>query len=111
MHQHTPRSSLLVLVVAATLLAGCSGQAGRSTISVSLVERYSPEAIENEFHRLASRQERTEWRFDGPAPTPPVEEHPATWGWEAGHGVTGLAIRNGSLRGKTTADCSRRRCA
>ena len=62
-----------------------------------------------------SRSGRTEWRFDGPAPSlppppppgapaRPPAPFPATRGWEAGPGVSGLAIRDGMLVGRSTTD-------
>lgn len=45
---------------------------------------------------------RTEWRFDGAPPSPAPAAFAATRGWEAGLGVTGLAISNGQLTGRTS---------
>jgi arylsulfatase A-like enzyme len=47
---------------------------------------------------------RTEWRFDGPAPSPATAARPQTRGWEALAGVAGLAIRDGRLAGRSTTD-------
>ena len=46
---------------------------------------------------------RTEWRFDGQAPTPAPATFAATRGWEGGPGITGLTITNGTLTGRMTS--------
>ena len=47
---------------------------------------------------------RQEWRFDGTPPASPAKTFAATWGWEGGTGISGLAVREGKLTGRTTSD-------
>ena len=53
---------------------------------------------------LPSPPPRTEWRFDGPAPSPAPAKHAATRGWAPFTGVSGLAIRDGRLVGTASDD-------
>src|SRR6185295_16057981 len=47
---------------------------------------------------------RSEWRFDGPTPSPPPARFAATRGFEAGPGVSGLEVKDGRLAGLSTSD-------
>ncbi|HJS60073.1 MAG TPA: sulfatase [Vicinamibacteria bacterium] len=46
---------------------------------------------------------RTEWRFDGPTPSPLDPALASTRGWRANADVQGLAVREGRLEGRTTS--------
>lgn len=92
---------LAVGAIAALCLAGCGGSEPPA-IAIHLVDHYSPEALQDEFIGRSPRRERTEWRFDGDAPGGVPEELAATRGWEAGHAVAGLAVRDGRLTGKSS---------
>ncbi len=110
-----------IAALACVLAAGCtrarpaSGPATTRLIDVFDAKRVSGGAVE----AAAAAVPRTEWRFDGPPPatTPPAAGAPpgagprpasvllgATRGWAAGPGVSGLAVRDGRLVGKTTSD-------
>src|SRR5262249_24793243 len=92
-------STLLALPVAACL----SGRAGPSPAVVKLVDLYKPEALHGGGGAAAKARKKTEWRFDGADPKPAPKEFAKTRGWEAGLGVSGFAIKDGQLTGKTTS--------
>ena len=70
-------------------------------ISLRLADRYRPEAVEARVIP-PSPPPRTEWRFDGAAPSPAPARNGSTRGWDVLHGVSGLAIREGRLVGRAT---------
>lgn len=89
-----------------TLLAAlflCHCDRPSPPVTVRLTDLYKPEVVENPTPPAAVPV-RLEWRFDGPPPSPAPDEHPATRGWEVLHGVSGLAIRQGRLAGRSTDD-------
>lgn len=45
-----------------------------------------------------------EWRFDGPPPSPAPGAAADVRGWEGLRGVSGLAVRQGRLVGRTQGD-------
>src|SRR5438128_417606 len=105
------------IAIAATLTSACSRSAAApdGPKSVRLVDAFDHKLVEGSPSTPATPAPRTEWRFDGapsrppaapsgagPAPSP--RPFAATRGWEAGPGVSGLAIRNGLLVGRTTND-------
>src|SRR5436309_2947007 len=80
-------------VGALALASACGRSASRSTPTVvRLVDVLKPESITG---AAATHRDipRTEWRFDAPGRDK----------WDAGPGVTGLAVRDGHLTGKTTS--------
>src|SRR3989442_1486797 len=86
--------------------AACTARPKSEPAAIRLTDLYRPESVAN---RVAPSPPppRTEWRFDGPAGAAvPGEKpsNPATLGWEAFNGVSGLAIRDGRLVGRTTDD-------
>jgi arylsulfatase A-like enzyme len=107
--------ALLVLGLLAATLSACSRPADDGAKSIRLVDVFDPKLVEGSAAKpAAAAGRRTEWRFDTPAPSPPPAPapparpspapFPATRGWEAGPGITGLAIRDGVLTGRTTSD-------
>jgi arylsulfatase A-like enzyme len=87
-------------------LAACAGGTKPEPLALRLTDLYKPELVSSRVAPSAP-QARTEWRFDGPAPAAEAGEKPkspATRGWEAFNGVTGLAIHDGRLVGRTTDD-------
>ena len=80
----------LVWPAIAIALGGCRAQPAPSVIR--LADIYRPEAIVGRVPEAPPRP-RTEWRFDTPTPA-----------WDAPTGVTGLAVREGHLTGRTTSD-------
>jgi arylsulfatase A-like enzyme len=95
-----------LVVILPLCLAACSERPKQGAVTLRLADLYKPELVSA---RVAASPPppRTEWRFDGPAPPAAPGEKPkspATRGWEAFNGVTGLAIRDGKLVGRTTDD-------
>jgi arylsulfatase A-like enzyme len=101
------------LLLLAAVLSAC-GRPAPGPTAIRLVDVFEAKLVEGSSAKAAVPLRRTEWRFDGPAPSPPPPPTPpakpspapfaATRGWEAGPGVTGLAIRDGALVGRTTSD-------
>lgn len=94
-------TALGLLVFCAVGLAGC-GSSEPASVAIRLVDLFEPDAVEGAATEVV-RPPRTEWRFDGSAQKP-EGKFVATYGWQAGRAVTGLAIRNGRLTGRSTAD-------
>jgi arylsulfatase A-like enzyme len=94
-------TALGLLVFCAVGLAGC-GSSEPASVAIRLVDLFEPDAVEGAATEVV-RPPRTEWRFDGSAEKP-EGKFAATYGWQAGRAVTGLAIRNGRLTGRSTAD-------
>ncbi|MGH9464429.1 MAG: hypothetical protein ACRD0X_02200, partial [Thermoanaerobaculia bacterium] len=99
-----PRSVLAYPPLALLALAfGCAREPAAGPIALRLVDAYQPESVEGRVAETAAPA-RTERRFDGEPPEGVAEKLAATWGWEAGPGVEGLAVREGRLVGRTTSD-------
>jgi len=111
-----PGRAAIASVLAAVLASACSRPATGPDVT-RLVDQFDTKLVEGSSDKGARPIPRTEWRFDGaapsprpaaapapgaPPPSPPA--FPATRGWEAGPGVGGLAIRDGRLVGHTTTD-------
>src|SRR5438093_216784 len=105
----------LAIAIAAAFSSACSrSSAGPDGAkAIRLVDGFDAKQVEGSAGKPASPPPRTEWRFDGAPPrpaSPPPGTRPSpppfaeTRGWEAGPGVSGLAIRNGLLVGRTTTD-------
>jgi arylsulfatase A-like enzyme len=71
-------------------------------LAIRLTDAFTDKSVVNPAPPVAVPA-RTEWRFDGPTPTSPAPTFAATQGWEAGPGITALAISNGTLTGRTTS--------
>jgi arylsulfatase A-like enzyme len=109
------RGAGLRLLLAVVAASACRGPASEPK-AIRLIDAFDTKLVEGSPGSAAAAGpvRRTEWRFDGPAPSPPPPPAPparpspapfaATRGWEAGPGVTGLAIRDGVLVGRTTSD-------
>ncbi len=106
------RPGLIALLLIAVGAAACNRYAGDPAKPIRLVDAFDVGRVEGSSAKAAAPVRRTEWRFDGPAPSapPPLAARssptpfPATRGWEPGPGVSGLAIRDGVLVGRTTTD-------
>jgi choline-sulfatase len=103
------------LALAAALAPACSRTAAApdGQKAIRLVDAFDAKLVEGSPGKPAAPPPRTEWRFDGAPPRPAAPPSgpaaspapfAATRGWEAGPGVSGLAIRNGALVGRTTTD-------
>lgn len=97
-----PRSSAVLsgALACALAVAACHGRPAAPVV-IRLADLYRPDVVQG---RVAARSQvaRTEWRFDGAAPR--LEKPSPTWGWTALSGISGLAVRNGRLVGRTTSD-------
>jgi arylsulfatase A-like enzyme len=106
---------LAALAALSALATGCARSPGSDARVVPLVDVFEARFVEGSAAGPAPSFPRTEWRFDGPppasSPAPPAGAPPrppasfaATRSWEAGTGISGLAIRDGRLVGRTTTD-------
>jgi arylsulfatase A-like enzyme len=105
---------LAIAVAAASSFACSRSSAGPDgPKAVRLVDGFDAKQVEGSPGQPPKAPPRTEWKFDGappPPPSPPPGAKPspapfaATRGWEAGPGVSGLAVRDGLLVGRTTTD-------
>lgn len=103
-----PRPRLLAraacLVLGAIATSTCRPAAVPSK-AIRLVDSFDAKLVEgSRGTSAAAAAQRTEWRFDGPAPGAAPAAFAATRGWEAGPGVSGLAVRDGRLTGRTTGE-------
>lgn len=98
------RNARISALVLAAALAGCSpsGPAGETATSLRIVDLFKPEMVTPQRPAADTKGVGTLWRFDGPLPAGGPQA--ATYGWEAGPGVEGLAVRGGRLVGRTTTD-------
>jgi arylsulfatase A-like enzyme len=94
-------SSPVVLALLLSTLTGCRSSSSPEPVAIRLVDVFDHKAIERPAS-TAVTPARTEWRFDGPAPTQPPKKFRETRGWEGGSDVAGLAIRDGLLVGRAT---------
>src|SRR5438552_18646466 len=110
----TPGSRTALLLIAA-IASACSRTAAApdGPKVIRLADAFDAKLVEGSTGTPAPPPPRTEWRFDGappraasppPGPAPSPAPFVATRGWEAGPGVSGLAVRNGLLVGRTTTD-------
>jgi arylsulfatase A-like enzyme len=109
-----PRATAAVLVSLLAIGSAACRKAAAAPGAIRLVAAFDAKAIEGSPAQANAPIRRTEWRFDGPAPSPPPPPAPpakpspapfaATRGWEAGPGISGLAIRDGMLAGRSTSD-------
>lgn len=92
-----------VILTLALAAAACGAAPAPPHTPIRLVDVFKPEMVQG---AGAARRTlpRIEWRFDGTAPATRPNEFTATRGWEAGRGVSGFAVRDGRLVGRTTSD-------
>ena len=88
----------LLVVTVLALTTGCG--AAPEPVATRLVDLFQPDAVSGGAEVTPSPP-RIEWRFDGS--TPDAEPFAETGGFEAGPGVTDLAIRDGRLVGRATS--------
>ncbi|MCH8121022.1 MAG: hypothetical protein IIC00_15015, partial [Planctomycetes bacterium] len=81
------------------------GSTTRGPVAIHLVNEFKPEFVEGTPQEAITMPPRTEWRFDGSAPSPSGETDSATLGWQAGPDVNDLQVRDGRLVGRSTSDC------
>jgi arylsulfatase A-like enzyme len=99
-----PRALAWTALVGALMLgSGCRG-AVPEPAAIRLVDAFDAKLVSGTPTPSGTLVRRTEWRFDGPAPSPAPAAFAATRGFEAGPGVSGLAVRDGHLAGRSTTD-------
>jgi len=84
------------------ICAACGGGGKETAVPIRLVDRYAPEALTGGGATRAERA-RVEWKFAAGAGPGEASSSP-TEGWQAGPGVSGLAVAAGLLTGRTTSD-------
>src|SRR5688572_19676134 len=89
MHRHH-----VAAVAACAIAVACSSgpRPAAAPAAIRLVDEFKPANISGGSSAPRREIPRTEWRFDQP-----IKDK-----WEAGAGVTGLAVRDGTLSGRTT---------
>ena len=88
----------------AAFAVSCAGRAAApGATAIRLVDLYKPEALHGSAPPAGNSAAKVQWRFDGAAPANPPKEFAATRGWEPGLGISGLAIRDGRLIGRSTS--------
>jgi arylsulfatase A-like enzyme len=101
----SPRAGFPAALLIIATGSGCSRPTDKPA-AIRLVDLFDAKRVEGSAAPAAASIPRAEWRFDGPPPSPAAGPRPApfaaTRGWEAGPGVTGLAVRDGLLVGRTT---------
>jgi arylsulfatase A-like enzyme len=97
--------ALRLALPALALVSGCSrgSEPAAAAKPVRLVDVFKPEMVQNAGPVATESAAIAEWRFAGPPPAPPPKEHAATRGWNSVD-VSGLAIRDNRLVGRTTTD-------
>ncbi len=96
--------AVAAVLLAAAIGASCSRRSGDAGAGpVRLVDLFKPEAVTGTPAAAKRELPKTEWRFDGSAPSAPAE-FPATRGFEASKSVQGFGIRDGHLVGRSTDD-------
>lgn len=92
---------VLFVLCAVAVWSGCSG-GGSDPVAIRLVDEFKLDMVEGRVEAGGRDLPRTEWKFDGSTPKP--EGNAATYGWQAGSGVSGFAVRAGNLAGRSTDD-------
>lgn len=99
-----PLVSRIALALAVGISCSCARSAPPAPATIRLVDAFDVKLVEGSPAKAAAAASRTEWRFEGAPPSPAPKAFAETHGWEAGPGVSGLAVREGRLIGRTTAD-------
>ena len=91
------------LVVVLLALAGHVDRrrAPTQVVAVRLVDVFKPEAVQAAVKVEPAGKPRALWRFGGDLPDVAEKLRP-TFGWQAGPGVAGLAVREERLVGRST---------
>jgi arylsulfatase A-like enzyme len=98
----TERSLQVTIAMGLVLITGCTRRAS-SPATQRLVDLYRPEQVHGSV-RQPPAPAAVEWRFDGPPASPTPDSRRDTRGWKVLHGVSGLAVRQGRLVGRTDGD-------
>src|SRR6266550_3913765 len=87
--------------LAVMALAGC-GQSKSGAIH--LIDGFKIEMVKQSSAKRSSPQPAGLWNFTEPAGGASEDKDKATLGWKAGIGVSELSLKDGRLKGHTTAD-------
>jgi arylsulfatase A-like enzyme len=105
------RAIVAVVVAVASSVPGCKRPPEAGPGTIRLVEKFDAKRVEGSpAAGTKGAVRRTEWKFDAAAPLAPASKpadaapapFAATRGFEAGPGVSGLAVRDGLLVGRST---------
>ena len=98
------RAGMVIAAAGVALLSGCAGGGSRTADvrPIRLVDLFKPEMVEGAGPPAAQSARVAEWRFDAAPPPSMAKELVATRGWD-GANVSGLAIRDNRLVGKSTS--------
>jgi hypothetical protein len=95
-------TAVVCFCLIALFLTACGSADAPAPVSIRLVDLYEQAAVEGTDIETDRAIPRTEWKFDEAATIGADISFAATRGWQAGPGVTGLAIRGDHLAGRTT---------
>ena len=91
-------TTFLMTVLLSALAAACTSRS--EPAAIALVNLFDSAALEDAYQPTVEPS-RIEWSFDGESTAPIPKKLEATGGWQTLHGVTGLAIRDGHLVGRS----------
>ncbi len=94
---------LAVSLVLVLVLSACSSETSKLATPVRLVDIFRSEMVNGTPDSISKIEPLAVWDFAKPNKAG-SKEAPNTLGWEAGPAVSGLAIRNGRLAGRSTGD-------
>jgi arylsulfatase A-like enzyme len=99
------KAGCLIVTVLSVSATACSrsGPDSDTLPAIRLVDNFEAKVVQGAAAANVPLP-RTEWRFDGAPAGAPPPRFAETRGWEAGPGVSDLAIRDGLLVGRTTSD-------
>ncbi len=87
----------LAAVFSVALLSGCGGRSSEGVIR--LINEFREDMVQGTPTKIAPAETTGSWNFGE------IEEgSPALLGWKAGVGVSGLEVKDGLLRGRSTTD-------
>ncbi|HEY3174520.1 MAG TPA: sulfatase [Candidatus Polarisedimenticolia bacterium] len=96
--------SLFALTAIVLTFSACGAPQPPAPSTTRLIDLYGTAQVAGRADGASPLPARTEWRFDGAASSAAMIGPAATRGWQAGAGVTGLAVRDGRLIGMSADD-------
>ena len=98
------RPTALLLVVGLVLgFSACGSETSDHATPIRLVDTFRSEMVKGTPDSIREIEPLALWDFSKPGQAK-TKEAPETLGWKAGPAVSGLALRNGRLTGRSTAD-------
>ena len=98
---HSASAASAACLLASIVLAACGGSS--STTVIRLVDRFQEDMVQNSPTQVARSKSADVWNFSDPGENS-SSEGSAALGWKTGIGVTGLILRDGRLRGRSTTN-------